>query len=89
MTYECESKRDKPKTFQKCNGWGNAIHFEAKTDKTLSVYGHQSDRPRRGDLLQVDMQSGKMALYEFTKVKYCYDPRDMFFADAKFKEYAP
>lgn len=89
MTYDYKEKRHEPKTYQKTSEWGNAISFEVKPDGSLSTYGHLADKPQRGDLLQLEMKSGKMALYEFTKVKYCYDPRDMFFADAEFKEYAP
>jgi hypothetical protein len=44
-------------------------------------------RPRVGDELLADMQSGKTARFTFTDVEYMLDPDDMFFATVTFVGY--
>lgn len=66
-----------------CGGWGNAIVVDPRGDD-LSVSGHLSRAPfpEEGDVLVVPMASGRWAEYVFTKVKRCWDPRDMFVGEA-------
>jgi hypothetical protein len=68
-------------------GWGNAINwldFEKR-----KMYGHLYDKPRIGDLINCQMQSGKVHSFIVVDVEYKSDPPDMFFCDVsdyKYKE---
>jgi hypothetical protein len=66
-----------------CGYWGNAITVDPVGDN-LSVSGHLShaDFPQEGDVLVVPMESGRWGEYVFTRVKRCYDPKDMFVGEA-------
>ena len=44
------------------------------------VHGHLPQRPRVDDYLECEMDSGRMAIFRFTKVDYMSDPPDQFFA---------
>ena len=46
------------------------------------IVGH-SGRPKPGDVFTSKMQSGKMAVFEVVKVRWCGDPSNMYFADVK------
>jgi hypothetical protein len=56
-------------------------------DAGTKVYGFMHGHPKVGDILEADMESGKVGLFEFIKVDSCRDPGDMFFADVKFVGY--
>ena len=43
------------------------------------VWGHYTPRPKIGDLLYSEMQSGRTGVFRFTVVDLPYDPPDMFF----------
>ena len=59
------------------NGWGNSIKwFDWEKRK---VYGHMQRRPKVGDELRAEMQSGQIHRFIFTSVKLETNPRDMFF----------
>lgn len=51
--------------------------FENRT-----ICGHIG-RPKEGDVITSKMQSGKIAVFEVTKVRWCGDPSNMYFADVK------
>lgn len=46
------------------------------------VVGHDG-RPKAGDVFTSKMQSGKIGVFEITKVDWCHDPSNMYFADVK------
>lgn len=46
------------------------------------IVGHIG-RPRPGDVVTCKMQSKKIAVFEITKVEWCGDPSNMYFADVK------
>lgn len=61
--------------------WGRNISFPRGWDKNQAqqfVMGHWTPKPSKGDLLFVDMQSGKTAVCIFDEVYYYGDPPDMF-----------
>ena len=63
-------------------GWGNSIDY---SDENRSrIYGFKSSRPEEGSIL-IDLISSnglkEIPVYVMTKMEYCSDPRDMFFAD--------
>lgn len=61
--------------------WGNRMSWFDWDQRRLS--GHTTPHPSVGDELLVDMQSGKVARFEFAKVEPCYNPHDMWFATLK------
>lgn len=64
-------------------GWGDAIQFFNEYEhgaETQSVVGWQSNKPRIGDYFRVPFGKGQ-AIFEFTSIRRCGDPPDMFFAD--------
>lgn len=58
--------------------WGNMMAWMDWDSRRL--YGHTTPRPVEGDELLVSMRSGKTARLRFSKVEYCRDPADMWFA---------
>mgnify|MGYP001344933100 CR=1 FL=1 len=73
--------------------WGNTIQID-KTDNYHYIKGHGflptylfQYFPEKGDFFIVDMASGKKAIYVFTEIKRCSDPKDMFFYNAEFLRY--
>lgn len=59
---------------------------------TVDVYWHDYDRrvicghsynPKPGDVFTAKMISGKIAVFEVIKVRWCGDPSNMYFADVK------
>jgi len=65
----------------KHRGWGNSINWQDWEKRSL--YGHMTPKPKVGDILRVKMESGRIGLFEFTEVRGCNDPKDMFFAKVK------
>jgi len=57
--------------------WGNRIAWTNWNSR--QVHGWVLPRPREGDLLHWDMESGRTAVFRFTEVEHCRDPQDMFF----------
>lgn len=89
-----------PKHYIIGGGWGNHVSWlnEGKADPVglddgtvgqgpRKVYGHKFDRPKIGDVLTSEMQSGHIAKFVFTEVTYETDPDDMFFGNVEFVEY--
>lgn len=75
------------------NGWGHAIHCRKRlSDTKFSVHGWLTPLPQIGDTFRQHMHStrktGKCAVMKFTEVRSCGDPRDMFFGEVEFIEYA-
>lgn len=64
------------------NLWGDSITWwqGAPTGHEGRVYGWVPRRPRVGDRVAVEMQSGRWAAWVFKEVDPCRDPPDMFFA---------
>ena len=60
------------------NGWGNSVRW-FDWDKR-HVYGHLQNRPKVGDELRCEMESGQIARFLFTSVELQTNPNDMFFA---------
>lgn len=73
----------KPRTIQQWNhqNWGNRIGFLDFGKREL--VGWMDPKPEDGDILEVIMASGKIALFEITQIEYVSDPKDMFFAKAE------
>lgn len=46
------------------------------------ICGHIGD-PKIGDVITTKMQSGNIGVFEITKVDWCMDPKNMYFADVK------
>lgn len=61
---------------------GDGINFYWSNYDKRVVCGHDG-RPQRGDVFTCKMQSGKIAVFEVIKVRWCGDPSNMFFADVK------
>ena len=78
------------KTFNIGDGWGDAINwmhpekFQDKitTESRFTVVGFKSEKPKVGDELKGEFEKSWM-YFEFTEVKPCGDPWDMFFATVK------
>lgn len=64
-------------------GWGRDWFI-----KDNKITGWLAPLPRKGDEFHVAMTSGKTGRYVVTKVCYCTDPPDMFFADVEMEGYA-
>lgn len=60
------------------SGWGNSI-FWIDWDKR-KIGGFLSNLPKKGDILQCEMESGKIAQFKFELVEVMDDPKDQFFA---------
>lgn len=66
--------------------WGNMIQFtrpeqwdqEISFDSTFDVHGWKSDKPKVGDILRIEGSVSWM-FGQFTEVRPCADPPDMFF----------
>jgi hypothetical protein len=69
---------DKPRLYKawELTDWGNALYM----DSHFKCQGHLMIHPSIGDLLVAKMDNGTFYQYTFSFVKYCRDPRDMFFA---------
>ncbi len=59
--------------------WGNRIQW-MKPGRTVAGWKPCDQRPRVGDWLTADMESGKTGLYRFYSIDWQHDPPDMFFA---------
>lgn len=74
-----------PKEYKKWehHTWGNSIEIGRinKNKGTFSIHGWLESRPHDGDKLIYETESGKYAVGYIVNVRYCDDPRDMFFAD--------
>ncbi len=82
---EAVSAGKTPATFTVGGSWGDAINFSSWKDKLhgiACVVGWKSPLPADGDVLRMPMVSGKTLLLRFVNVASCWDPHDMFFADA-------
>jgi hypothetical protein len=67
--------------------WGHAISsFHKKSDTVLSMMGH-GDGIKKGDLLTMKMQSGRIGKFKVLTVSYFSDPSDMWQLDAEFQGY--
>ena len=72
------------KIFKTGGGWGNAINWlETSTNKKgeYCVVGWKTPKPKKGDKLETQMESGKIGVFVFTKIEICGDPPDMFFGN--------
>lgn len=61
--------------------WDGIDFYWSDYDKRV-ICGH-SGSPEAGDVFTAKMQSGKIAVFEVTNVRWCNDPRNMYFADVK------
>ncbi len=57
---------------------GNSVYFDDW--KKRKIIGFLKDLPVIGDCVHTKMESGSVAELMITKIKYCYNPKDMFFA---------
>ncbi len=60
---------------------GNSSIYWVNFDKRR-ICGH-TGRPKPGDVFTTKMVSGKIAVFEITKVDWQTDPNNMYFADVK------
>ncbi len=65
--------------------WGDSIFWLDYT--TMKVSGHMTPKPKPGDKMLCQMQSGKVAEFEFVSVDNAWGVRDQFFAKVKFLNY--
>ena len=67
---------------------GNAMHMERGTNK---VYGWKSPRFGDRELAAISLEYGQKEapVYVLEDVRWCNDPKDMFFANAKLIGYLP
>lgn len=65
----------------KNGSWGRSVQF--KDEHFKDVYGWLTPLPQRGDTILFKMESGKIGKYQFTDVRPCGDPTDMFFGTVK------
>lgn len=76
--------------FEIGGGWGNSIEWgwsnqwggEITEDTRFSVHGWKQKKPVVGQTLKAEMTESWM-LFEFTEIRPCDNPRDMFFATVK------
>lgn len=62
--------------------WGDKIDItRLNPNGTFRIVGWLPQRPKHGDKLIYDAKSGHKAVGYIVNVKYCRNPRDMFFAD--------
>lgn len=59
--------------------WGDAVRWSSW--EARKVVGWKARRPIIGDYLTSTMESGRRAVFQFTKVEYMGDPPDMFFGE--------
>ncbi len=57
--------------------WDSAVQWFKFEDRR--VVGWKCRRPKVGDFIKCDLQSGKVGIFRFTEVKLERDPPDMFF----------
>lgn len=66
--------------------WGDHVK-SMTTDPTdvwgfpFKIWGHKPQRPREGDQLEMEMQSGRTLVGTLLDLHFPTDPDDMFFAD--------
>lgn len=72
-----------PKEYKKWehHRWGDSIEFGKIDKNTFSIRGWLQNKPRDGDKLIYQTENGEYAVGYIVDVKYCGDPRDMFFAN--------
>lgn len=59
--------------------WGDALHW---TDwKIRKMHGWLNDPPKKGDVINAKMKSGRIAQFIVVDVEVMQDPTDMFFCD--------
>ncbi len=64
--------------------WGDSICLDTSNPNKLKAHGWiSSPRISKGDILTYTSQSNHEIKLRFTKVEYCRDPHDMFFAELK------
>ena len=62
--------------------WGDSIQWRNSDDTLpLKVVGWHARRPKDGDKLLYQTENEEIAVGYFVNVKYCDNPKDMFFAD--------
>lgn len=80
----------KPETYKVGGGWGDAIEwtidsidrFKKGEGEVFKVAGWKQRKPRIGDKLVGEFENSVIE-FEFTKIKPCGNPADMFFAEVK------
>lgn len=85
-----QSNNSNPRSFKlwEHDSWGDKISIRKIYDNgSFQIVGWLYDRPIQGDWLIYEVQSGKYAKGIIHNIKYCQDPRDMFFADVLPVEY--
>lgn len=67
--------------------WGNHISWYNYPKRRM--HGHMPEKPKVGDIINHEMQSGKVAQFVVVEIEYMADPRDQFFctvSDFGYKE---
>jgi len=68
--------------------WGNAINLDAKEVEPgmykWTAHGHLRRLPKNGDIFETKTSSGRIVQMLVCSVRYCSDPRDMWFCDLSF-----
>lgn len=62
--------------------WGDKIQWSGEFQKR--VVGWKCSRPSEGDWFLVGRSASIVSVFQFSKVVYCGDPSDMFFADVDY-----
>lgn len=69
--------------------WGRTCLFGdiSQCKKYIHVHGHWTPTPEDGDIIITEMESGRIAEFEFFDVKCPGNPSDQYFAKAALKGY--
>lgn len=62
------------------NDWGDRITIFMKHEHTYRWSGHTTPLVQVGDVLETELESGRVGRFLLTEVEHCGDPWDMWFA---------
>lgn len=67
---------------KKFKGWGNRISWYGRTGdgKEHMWFGWTTPRPQLGDIIETEMQSGRIDRFTIISLKLYIDPDDMWYA---------
>ena len=65
------------------HGWGHNYDVMHRSDdgSRYKFVGWLTPQPSNGDTLLIPMDSGKVCKFRVENIRYCGDPKDMFFCD--------
>ena len=85
---KCRSRkikiRDDYEVFNQGGGWGMNFKIMKQYEEHYRIAGHWPTSPENGDILLINMQSGRVGVFILQNMDHCLNPTDMFFCDAYF-----